>query len=222
MATQSPSFAKLNDELRGKKAEASKSRLKTDKYSPTAPRDAVQNLVVYHFYRGNEEFWMEGLMDEPEWPKEYCKVVQLRCTFKRACRVTSEDGWKDEPEVVDTWPWVHYKNEDDGFRCTASGDVIVEDNGNAWFWAGSTFRYLGKAYNKAADPDPADAAGDDAASDDGERASAAPSMDVFDDGESSLVAAERAAEEARLRGEIAEARERAAEEAAAAAAAGDA
>ena len=163
---------------------------------------------------------MPGLMDEPEWPKEYCKVGQVRATFKNACQLTSESGWKDEDEVVETWPWVHYKNEPSGFRESANGDVFVEDNGNAWFWEGSVFKYLGKAYNKAAAPDPADDAAQAAAAEagdwDGTTVNTAPSLDVFEDGESALMASERAAEEARI-AEIEAARAAAQEEAQAAA-----
>ena len=49
-ATQSPAFSRLNQEMAGKKPKAT-TQLKTDEYAPTAPRDAVQNVMVYHFYR---------------------------------------------------------------------------------------------------------------------------------------------------------------------------
>eukprot|EP00300_Choanocystis_sp_HF-7_P038500 c55517_g1_i1.p3 GENE.c55517_g1_i1~~c55517_g1_i1.p3 ORF type:complete len:232 (+),score=55.13 c55517_g1_i1:33-698(+) len=219
MANVSPSFAKLRTDIAtgAKTAEAKKTtQLKTDRYAPTAPRDTPQNIVVYHFYRGMEEFFMDGLMDEPRFPDEYCKVALLRTTFKKACQITSNDGWQSNPAVKDTFPWVHYKNCADGFRETCSGDVLVEDNANAWQWSGSSFKYLGRFYNKAADPDPAD--GPRPTEDDDEAGGTMPG--VFDDGESELVRAERRREEAveaRLREEQAQARADA--EAAAAAAA---
>jgi len=116
------------------------------------PSYMEQNLTLYHFYRGVNEFYISGLMDVPKFPDEYCKIAVLRATFPDIIEMTSDEhgNWVKKPEVLATWGWAHFKKEGaSGYRGTCIGDVIVEENGDAWFSENANeFKYLGSYPDK--------------------------------------------------------------------------
>lgn len=97
------------------------------------PNDAPQLLTLYHFYSGSAGFWMPT-MPAATFPGNFCRVALLETTLADALRLTMDDerDWTKDPAVRDTWTWTFYRQEPTGKRATLVGDVVLEENGDAW------------------------------------------------------------------------------------------
>jgi len=107
------------------------------------PSPKIQHITLYHFYRGNAGFWIDALHGQPNFPNDYCKVGLFNATFADAVKLSVETGWNHSKEIITMWGWAQYKVEESHYRTTLKGDVLVEQDGTAWFWEGNSFRKLG-------------------------------------------------------------------------------